>query len=620
MTVIKVLPEDIILKIAAGEVIERPASVIKELLENSIDAKATQITVEIADNFLSIEDNGVGMDEHDLKLSYLRHATSKLTTDKDLFNIKSLGFRGEALASISAVSLLEITSKKTNQDNANKVTVHGGEFVALTPAPYPYSSGTKIEVKDLFYNTPARKKYMKTQATENRAIIDVISHYMLVFQDVSFKLINNNKVVFNSPQESSLEKRFYQIHGKDAKNMLDIDTIISTDLEETKQKLMGQNVAVSGLISKPIISRKSRINQILFVNNRLVKSKIAYTAIQNAYKGYLNTGEHAITVLKVTIDPKKIDVNVHPTKQEIKFEDEKLIYRAIYYTILDSLRSSDLTKEIELSKTNFQQTLVKEKVESKPTDSTTRLHSTPQYSTAPKLSTPKSNNSAKSASTEQLILNEDSVPTQTEELLIVEDKTQKYKILGIFDNEFIIVEKEDVLGNKLCLVDFHAAAEITNYEKFKNQFDESSIDTQLLLSPEILDLSLQDSQVLTENLSLFKRLGFYLDAFGETSFQIRSIPTLFGKVLDKKLILELIDQIKNKQETDLIDKIKDKIIIRMACRASEMAGDELTKVQAKQIVDEMFRNKINPYNCPHGRPTIIEFNKTELEKMFKRIR
>lgn len=566
---IQQLSEDLVLKIAAGEVIERPASVVKELVENALDAKATKITVTIGKT-IKIQDNGSGMSEDDLKLCYFRHTTSKIKTQDDLFHINSLGFRGEALASIAAVSHIEIISKRKQDSVAHKLVVIGGVFKELTVAPFPHESGTKIIVSDLFFNTPARKKYMKTDATEQRQMLEVIQQYALAYPEFTFKVLSEKETVLTAPS-GNLSERFYQIYGKDAaKEMISIP---NTDAEQ---------ISVSGLISKPALTRKSRADQYLFVNGRSVKSRVAYGAISDAYKGFLNTGEQPLVVLYISINPSEVDVNVHPTKQEIKFANDQLFYRAIYHAIRDTLVEGNTPRQA-----SAQSFLTGSKPKS------VSYHSS---------STPRTDFSSQS-------LLGDLPAQETEEV-------SGLKVLALFNKEFILAEKE----GKLVIIDFHAAAEIVNYEKFLKQYEEGVVDSQSLIESVTLDMPAADVAVVTENQGFFKQLGFFVEPFGPTSVLVRTVPTIFGKTIEPEFILKLVSEIKDGSVRNSLEKKKDAVIIRMACRASEKAGDDLTVVQAQKIIKNLFSLEGNSYNCPHGRPTIVEFSKHELEKMFKRIR
>lgn len=565
---IQQLSEDLVLKIAAGEVIERPASVIKELLENSLDAKATSLVLEIG-KVISILDNGTGMSKEDLKICYLRHTTSKLRSVDDLFNINSLGFRGEALASIAAVSHIEIISKRKEDSMAHKLVVIGGEFKELIPAAFPYDSGTEIIVSDLFFNTPARKKYMKTDATEQRVMLEVVQQYALANPKLGFKVISGVDVLLHT-NPANLKDRFYQIYGKDSvKEMLEI----------TENTL--NEIGIFGLLSKPALVRKSRSDQYLFVNGRSVKSRVVYGAITDAYKGFLNTGEQPVVVLFLSIDPHRVDVNVHPTKQEIKFDDDQLLYRAVFHTIKETLIEKNTARTIE-----FKQSI-------------------PQKSYTPVVSI-----SNRDVSTQSMLF--DSAPQYGNAV----EEVSGLKVLALFQKEFILAEKDE----KLVIIDFHAAAEIVNYERFSKQFAEGVVDSQSLIEPVTLDVPASEVIIVKENEGFFKQLGFFVEQFGPTNIIIRTVPTIFGKTLEPEFIRQLLSELKDGAVRNSLEKKKDAIITRMSCRASEKAGDDLSVVQAQKILRNLFSLEGNSYNCPHGRPTIIEFSKYDLEKMFKRIR
>jgi DNA mismatch repair protein MutL len=592
MGAIHQLSEEVIIKIAAGEVVERPGSVIKELLENSLDSGAKNISLFIDKNSLRILDDGKGMSKEDLEICYLRHTTSKINSSDDLFNINSLGFRGEALASITAVSKSKITSKK-EEEEAFSITVEGGVASQASKSAFPNEHGTEIEVNDLFYNTPARKKYMKTWATELRVMLDVIQQYALAYKQVSFTCYVEKEIVLKATATEKYEERFFHVFGADtAKHMITINNNENIETLATKRNLETQGISISGIISKPQLFRKTRDQEIIFINGRLVKSRMIYAAIAQAYTGYLNTGESPVVLLDIKVDPKRVDVNVHPTKQEVKFDDEQTIFRAVYHTIQDCLKSNNLTIKITERK---EQPVTEYR---KPNSQT--LSFEPQK-----------------PSNQMLLADEGMIEQKPRET--TDKENLPIKILAIFNKEFIVAEQY-IPGPKLVVIDFHAAAEIVNYEKFSKQFEDGGIATQALIEPITLDISPADVVAIIENKELLENLGFTIEQFGPSTILIRTIPTLFGKTTSYKIINDIIGELRREGSKNAIEKKKESIIIRMSCRASEKAGDEITLIQAQRIVENLFRLKNNSYNCPHGRPTIIEFSKFDLEKMFKRIR
>ena len=597
MSLIKQLSEEVILKIAAGEVIERPVSVVKELVENSIDADSKTISVEVFfenDCFdLKIVDDGCGMDKEDLELCFLRHATSKISDSDDLFNIHSLGFRGEALASIASISKLTLKSKKKHSD-ASILIVEGGIKNEIKPVAFRFEHGTEINIKDLFYNVPVRKKFLKTRATEIRQITQLISDYIFAYEKISFKLKVNGKTTISSPSGTLLDK-FFHIYGKESKSMLELNGEFG-------------KITVEGLISKPELRRKSRSDQIFFVNGRLVKSSIFYSAISNAYKGFINSGEYPVVILKIKIAPGDVDVNIHPTKQEVKFQDDSTIYRAIYHTILNKLNTSDLTNIIHSE--NYVQeeiSLTEEMLKDGDSSSSKSLE---KNSKLPSI--------AKKSLSEQTIFVDDSFDKQTDVNFNLNVSDFEFRIIGIFNNEFIVVEKfgED---SELVIIDFHAAAEIVNYEKLNDQFKVDIIENQALVEPLIIELSPAQVQLVNEHLNELKHLGFFVEEFGTTSFIIRTIPIIMGRTLDKDLFYEILSDFEGEKAILSTEKFKDKVITKMSCIASEKAGQNLSLVQAKKIVSDLLRLQKNKFNCPHGRPTMVQLSKKDLEKMFKRI-
>ncbi|MGM5483664.1 MAG: DNA mismatch repair endonuclease MutL, partial [Nanobdellota archaeon] len=542
------LQEDTIHKIAAGEVIERPASIIKELIENSLDAKANRITVKVGKDFVSVKDNGKGMSYEDLKICFYPHSTSKLKDSSNLFDINTLGFRGEALSSISAVSLLEITSKSS--DTAYKIFVQESNITSISPSAYEYDSGTEITVKKLFYNTPARKKYLKNENTELRKIKEIIEKYLVAYNNVFFRLINEDKTIINAPPEKDLKKRFYQVYKNEAKEMINLDKIKDEKSLQTKNFLLEKKIRIKGLISKPSLSKKTRYDQMVFVNNRLVKSKLIYSAISQAYKGYLNSGEYPVIMLKINLDPEKVDVNIHPQKQEIKFMDEKLVFKSVHSIIRNALESSDLTFKHSFENNNENQE---------------KIHFLGEKN--------KTINKKKDIGSEvlsQTLLKDNDVTSKDKYNLYSEDRQKSpLRIIGFFNKEFIIAENEK--NKSLVLVDFHAAAEIVNYYKLKQQFEESSVEYQSLVEPKVIELNGPDMDVLKANMNLVKRLGFFIENFGNDSMITRTLPVVIKNTIKAEKIKEIASKIKEGEKFNF-NHMKDNILKMMACRASEKAG------------------------------------------------
>ena len=557
---IKILEEALINKIAAGEVIERPASVIKELIENSIDAGADEIIIKILKSGkkqIIVKDNGSGMDPDDAQLSIVRHATSKLLSDEDLFNINTLGFRGEALASIAAVSNFILTSKTKEDLTGIKIEVEGGNIRNLSQVGI--SEGTTIEINDLFFNMPARKQFLKEDSTELNHIIDIINRYALINPQISFKLIHNDNELINAPKTNNWLDKIISIYGKE----------IVKDLIEISYE---DSVKIKGFISKPILTKKDKDFQSIYVNGRYVKDKIISDAVHSAYHTLLNVHRFPVFIINLEINPKEIDVNVHPTKALIKIKAEDLIQDQVYSAIRDTLMNNNLIQNISEIRTS-------------------QLHSTQERK-------------YEISSGTQTILEPIRLEEKKEEIKF--SKLPKMKILGQIYKTYILAEGE----NGLLIIDQHAAQERVMYEKFMQQ--EYQIKSQNLITPNIIELPLIKYNLLKNNLDKLKDIGFELEEYGQNSFILRSIPIFFDLKLGKEILLELLDEISK------YDEIKEEKIIRSSCRAAIKAGENLNIFQMQGVLKELELTE-QPYNCPHGRPTIINISIQELEKKFKRI-
>ena len=514
---IKILDEKTINKIAAGEVIERPASVIKELIENSIDAKATEIIIEVRNlgkDLIKIKDNGVGMNKEDLKLSFQRYATSKIENEDDLFNIQTLGFRGEALASIAVVSNLIIISKQKDSIEGNKIEIEGGKLIK--ESSIGSNDGTIIEVKELFFNTPARLKFLKSDIVELRKIIDVVTRYAIINNNLHIKLLHNGQIVLNSPKNSNLLFNLASIYGTET-----IKHLIEVNYESKFTK-------IKGFISKPSTLRSDKTDQSFFINKRYIKNDIITKALHDGYHSLLFHGRYPIAVLDLEIDPQEIDINVHPSKELVKITQDKLFYEEVYRAIKKTLEKTDLLPDM--------------------------------------------------------------------------------KILGQIFKTFFLAESPE----GLLLIDQHIVEERILYEKFMKEMLDENIITQELLSPQVLELKPEQSIKLKENLEEINKLGFAIEEFGDNSYIIRTVPTIFSKVQPNELVLEVINNL-NKP----IKEIKEKILTKMACVNSIKAGDICSVPEIQNLLYKLDKCSL-PYTCPHGREIIITITKDELERMFRR--
>ncbi len=569
MANIKLLDQSLINKIAAGEVIERPASVVKELIENAIDADASQITVEVKEggkSFIKVSDNGNGMGKEDLKISIERHSTSKIKDVNDLFNINTLGFRGEALASIGAVSQLSIISKTIDKD-AHQISVENGKIIEEKTVGAP--QGTIVEVNNLFFNTPARKKYLKTIQQELSHITDIVTRYALINYKIFFKLIHNGNVLINSAATDSLLNNIVEIYGKDvAKDLIEIDYKV-------------KNMHVKGYVAKPSTTRSDKNHISVYVNGRYIYNKTITNALMDAFHTLLNVNRYPVAVINIEIDAGLIDVNVHPTKKEIRLSIENQIYENVFTAIRNTLTKAELIPDIREEEMT-QKVLV-------------------ETITAVQKQKPKAN----------FVKQESQVTLQTTDS-IIDDEKLPIRILGIVHNCYIIGEDKE----GFVVIDQHAAHERVLYEKFMMQLFDKNVKTQQLISPIHVELSPSDSLVLKGNLEIVKKLGFNVEEFGNNSFIIRTVPIVMSRQQDKNVLLDVIDEL-HSTKVKTFDEVKEKIITRMACRAAVKQGDEIGLAEVKNIIKQLYKCNI-AFTCPHGRPVIVRMTISELEKKFRR--
>ena len=611
MQSIQMLDQHTINKIAAGEVIERPASVIKELVENSIDAKASAITVEIKNggiSFIRVTDNGIGIAKKEVKTAFLRHTTSKIKKDEDLLNISSLGFRGEALASIAAVSQIEIITKTPQEITGIRVEIEGGTYSNEEEIGCP--EGTTIVMRNLFFNTPVRRKFLKKPATETGYISDMIYKIALGHPEVSFKFINNNSTVFHTSGNNNLKNCIFHIYGKEM-----IHHMIPIENVENQMKLIG-------FIGKPQIHRGNRNYESFFINGRYIKSKLLQDCVENAYKSLLPINKFPVIVLHLYIEAKDVDVNVHPTKMEVRFRNEDEVYNWVFKVLTERLKKENLIPKVSwdpISKKNKQ---IPEPIQ----------QSIPEPFEIPRNTFEKSSNlnneiESKVPNTSIFLENKKNknetvvhqnpiqIKEDTENLSIEKSSifTSPYHIIGQIFKTYWIVEVE----NKIYIVDQHAAHEKILYERLLKDYTKHSPHSQALLTPWVLELSFKEQQVLKENIALLQSFGFEIEEFGEDTYVLRALPIVFDQPLGKDFFIELIDLL---QENSLKNVYETKLekIASMACKAAVKAMDSLSLIESKKLIKQLL-SLDNPYTCPHGRPTMIEMTQYELEKKFYRI-
>ncbi len=568
MTIIK-LDENLVEKIAAGEIVERPVSVVKELIENSIDAQSKKIQIDLeaaGKKRITVEDDGYGMEKEDAKLALMRHATSKIKNLDDLDCVRSLGFRGEALPSILAVSRLILETKTKDMTEGIRIIGEGGKITKQESIGMSVS--TKINVRDLFYNVPARKKFLKSNAAEMKHITDIVSRYALMYPNVSFKLIHNKKEVINAPKTDSFLENISCVYGREAtKELIEVN-------------FRRYNIKISGYVSKPALNRSTRGHQSIFVNGRFIKNKLINNAIKKAYQGKIMHSRFPIVVLKIEIDPKSVDVNVHPKKTEIRFSDEKFVYKNIIMAIEDALSSESLVPSV-----SSDDLVSDEKVD----------HLIGKVKRDTKLKQIEFE-----APKEENIVPDEKLP----------DLEIKCQVLGTY----IIAEAQNVV----YIVDQHAADERYYYEKITKKYKEKSAKSQNLVENITLEPNKSDFNFIMDNISFFEDVGFRIESFGKNTVLIRAVPNIFGKIADKNFLMDLVDEMSKLDKKDKDEVIKDNIIKIMACRTAIKANDKLSAREMLNLVERVSSTE-NPYNCPHGRPTIIKMGKKEFEKSFKRI-
>lgn len=546
-------------KIAAGEVIERPANVVKELVENSIDAGATKIVVEIKNGgktLVKIVDNGKGISANDIPLSLERHATSKIRRIEDLEHTYSMGFRGEALASIASISELTMLTR-TAEENGTKIIAEAGEIIEVDEIGLPV--GTTIIVEKLFFNTPVRYKFLKNDATEFRYIKEWVQKTALVNSNIAFKLINDGKTVFQTNGNGNIRDIIYLLYGKEIeKNLLEVN-------------YENEGIKVTGVIGNTTIARDNRKSQILYLNKRNIKNQILTNSADQAFKGATGIGKYGFFILNLEMPANYYDVNVHPTKMEVRFNDEDKLYKVFYHAIKSAMLNSEFldNNEKEQKKENY----IENELE---------------------FLTNKFQNEA---------------PV---ELINRENKREiEYKYIGILFRTFIVIE----IGNDMFFIDQHAGHERILYEQIKENYkNHIQNNSQLMLIPEVFNLSHKEIEFVKENIELFRNTGFDIELFGEDSVKISGIPDIEYKVNKNRMFLDVLDEMITTERTAIKD-VEERFIATVACKAAVKANMDLTRQEVDNLIQRLLKLK-NPFTCPHGRPTTIKFSKEELFKKY----
>lgn len=590
---INILDSNTIDKIAAGEVVERPSAVVKELVENSIDANADAVTIEIKDggiSFIRITDNGEGIDRSQVKKAFMRHATSKIKSVEDLISVTSLGFRGEALSSISAVSKIEFLTKTKTDFIGTRYVVEGGRECVFEDAGIP--DGTTIIVRDLFFNVPARKKFLKSPSSEGNNITELIEHMILSHPNISFKYIYNGNVKLQSSGKNDIKSCIYNVYGRDIANGL------------IEVKSIRDDISIHGFIGKPELARATRNFEIYFVNNRFIKSTLIDRALEEAYKDYLMLHKYPTVFLYFEIPSHLIDVNVHPTKREIRFFEGEALKCYIVDVIKNALINKELIKEIV--EEHHEKPSVKESEINKEPFETINHIIESSYNNYYSSEIEKEDESTDTnEKNEQLTLFDDK--------FISEESIKKHRTIGQLFNTYWLIEFE----NKLFIVDQHAAHEKVNYERLIKKLRNNENCSQNIYPPIVVSLSNAEAQYVTKYNENFLNVGFTIEHFGGLDYTISTVPMELLSQNPADYFHEMLDELiegKNSKETETVN-LK---IATMACKASVKGNMHLSVFEADKLISELLTLE-NPYNCPHGRPTIISFSKYEIEKMFKRI-
>ncbi|WP_394527282.1 DNA mismatch repair endonuclease MutL [Lacrimispora sp. JR3] len=654
---ITVLDQNTINKIAAGEVIERPASVVKELLENAIDAKATAVTVEIKEGgttFIRVTDNGCGIPKEEVPLAFLRHSTSKIKSVEDLFTVSSLGFRGEALASIAAVSQVELITKTSIGLTGTRYQIDGGEERSLEEIGAP--EGTTFIARNLFYNTPARKKFLKTPMTEGAHVSDLVEKLALSHPEISIRFIQNNQNKLHTSGNHNLKDIVYTVFGRE---------IASNLLEVSVKK---PEVSIDGYIGKPVIARGNRNYENYFINGRYIKSSIICRAIEEAYKPFMMQHKYPFTMLHFTIEPEMLDVNVHPTKMELRFRDGDMVYHMVYQAVASALAHKELIPEVELEKNkedNLQNLIGKRHDPAPEPFEKRRLMAMQQQAAAEeqkelppvftegfqKRLSPQPSSATMDAVKEPDDLLENwlkpsapalpqtSVASQPSESLeplqnpesssatgekpkqldlfdgkLLEPKARSlHKLIGQLFDTYWLVE----FNEQLYIIDQHAAHEKVLYEKTMATLKTREYTSQLVNPPIILTLNRNEEVLLNQHLKYFTEMGFEIEPFGGREYAVRGVPANLFSIAKKELLIEMIDGLSEEGSVSSPDIIYERVA-SMSCKAAVKGGNHLSFAEANELIDQLLGLE-NPYACPHGRPTIISMSKYELEKKFKRI-
>lgn len=601
---INLLPDEIINQIAAGEVIENPSAVVKELVENSIDSGATQIDIDIEDSGLkriTISDNGCGISKEDLEKAPLRHATSKIKNFNDLYNISTMGFRGEALASIFSVSKAKIVSKQNEGfayeiSSSDKIVKESGG-----------KEGTSVHVEDIFYNTPARRKYLKSDNLEFKAILDIVNRFEVFYYNLKITLKHNGKIIVNKPAFKTAEENLYYVLGKDLRE----------NLLEVKGEING--LKISGFLGKPSnITYSFKKNQYVYVNSRYIKSKIISDAIYEGFGTNLMEGRHPFFTVFIDVDPEVVDVNVHPTKIEIKFENELEIYEFIKNHVREVFEKNETFKPFE-----------KKEFDTKLDESIGEIVTKNEFGNKVKSKsyyTKDIQRSFDEVKEDEVVYGDSNIDTELKfekDVIKTEDVAygplfevlKDYRIVGQVNKTFIILETP----REMIIVDQHVAEEKFFYETFKTRVENSNVQSQKLLKPEIVQVTNQEMILFKENVALLTKVGFECEEFGANEIIVRCVPINLNKdVSDAQTVKDILYEITIDNKFKTLEEDKLEKLASMSCKRSIKAGHEMTTPEIHKMIENLKRLK-EPFNCPHGRPILLNWKFSDLEKKFKRI-
>lgn len=633
MAKINILDHQTIDKIAAGEVVERPSSVVKELVENAIDAGADAITVEIKEggtSFIRVTDNGSGIEKSQVENAFLRHATSKITSAEDLTSLVSLGFRGEALASIAAVAQVELITKTPEDLTGVRLLMEGGVVKEREEIGAP--QGTTLLVRNLFYNTPPRKKFLKQPRTEGSYVADLMEHLAMSNPQVSFKFLLNGQTKFYTTGSGGLREIVYRIYGKEIADAL-------TDFHCERD-----GMSVTGLLGKPVINRANRSYEIFYINGRYIRSTLISKAVEEGYREYLMQHKFPFCILHFQVDTEKIDVNVHPSKMEVRIADGPAFYEEVRGAVEDALRGREMIPEVSLSTEKEQREEAKKEereetrarqVAPEPFETNRILQNrilrqTVEYRVAadepeemPQASLKKPEEMLKAAVKEPVEIPQaetETVPAGKPEQMelfdgrmLSEKAREQYEIIGQLFETYWLISYQD----KLLIVDQHAAHEKVKYERLMRRFREKNIVSQSINPPVIVTLSNREKECYLQHREDFASLGFEIEAFGGNDYAVRGVPMDLYGYTEESFFYEILDELAAETVTGTPEGIRNRIAT-MACKAAVKGNMRISRQEMEALIDELLTLD-NPYNCPHGRPTIVSMSKYEIEKKFKRI-